>query len=175
VFACAGDDDWCVVEVRGDADWQALCAVIERADLAADPALAGAAGRDAQRDRLDEAVAAWLAGRTPVEAMEALQGAGVPAGAMLRIAELPHFGYFRQRGLFEFLTQAQLEAPWPVDNAPVRAEHLARPPLGPAPLRGEHTRQLARDILGLGDEEIERMIAAGVLEAPAAATEIDPR
>ena len=37
--------------------------------------------------------------------------------------------------------------------------------IGQAPLLGEHTRQLARE-LGLADEEIEKLVAAGTLEVP---------
>ncbi len=35
-----------------------------------------------------------------------------------------------------------------------------------APLVGEHTREIARDILGLMDAEIEAKIKAEVLESP---------
>ena len=52
-YQTVGDDDWLVLTV-GDADeWQALCAVLERADWASDPELASAAGRHARHDELD--------------------------------------------------------------------------------------------------------------------------
>ena len=35
-----------------------------------------------------------------------------------------------------------------------------------APLVGEHTREIAREILGLSEQEIEAQLAAEVLEAP---------
>ena len=33
-----------------------------------------------------------------------------------------------------------------------------------APRLGEHTREIARDLLGLSDAEIDRLVAAGALE-----------
>ncbi len=48
-----------------------------------------------------------------------------------------------------------------------RADELAPPPAEPAPRHGEHTREIARELLGLDDGEIDRLIAIGVLEEEA--------
>jgi len=167
-YPCAGDDEWCAVGVRNDAEWRALCAVIGRNDLASNAALDTAAGRDAHRELIDQAVAGWLASRTPDDAMRQLQAGGVPAGAMLRVVELPGFGFFRERGFFEQLHQAHVPEPITVDNAPVRSKRLARPPLRSAPIIGEHSAQIARELLGLGEAEIAQLLEQGVLE-------VDPR
>lgn len=165
VFRCAGDDEWCVATVRNGADWVALCKVIGRPDLAGDPDLSTPTGRSLARDRIDQAVGAWMLRRAPRQAMQTLQAAGVPSGAMLRVSELPAFGAFQERGLFQPLSQARIEAPILVDNLPVRSERLARPPLTSAPVTGEHTVQIARDLLGLSEAEIKGLIEAKVLEA----------
>jgi len=36
-----------------------------------------------------------------------------------------------------------------------------------APALGEHTRVIARELLGLDDDEIDQLIVSGVLEVPA--------
>jgi len=164
VFPCAGEDEWCVVSVGSDAQWRALCDLMGRADLAADVRLATRAGRADQRRRIHEAVAAWTRAVEPHEAMARLQAAGVPAAAMLRVSELPEFDYFSRRGLFGMLDQAHLREPILVDLAPVRSERLAEPPLGPAPLMGEHTRRIARDLLALSEAQTDRLLEAGVLQ-----------
>ncbi|MDB5448506.1 MAG: CoA transferase [Phenylobacterium sp.] len=137
------------------------------------------AGRDAARsrhpppaarERIDAAVGAWTAGLTPHAVMDALQAVGVPAAAMLRVSELPALPYFRDRAFFQDLNEPHLGRAIAVDNAPVRSERLARPPLGPAPLVGEHTRALAADLLGLDPREIDRLIEARVLETSEAAS-----
>jgi crotonobetainyl-CoA:carnitine CoA-transferase CaiB-like acyl-CoA transferase len=43
---------------------------------------------------------------------------------------------------------------------------MAPPVIGPAPALGEHTRVIARELLGLADDAIEKLIASGVLEVP---------
>jgi crotonobetainyl-CoA:carnitine CoA-transferase CaiB-like acyl-CoA transferase len=140
--------------------------VIGRPELALDGAFATAAVRAAKRVEVDGLIAAWIADRTPQDAMEMLQAAGVPAGAMLRVAELPKFGAFRESGLFQPMFQPGFDESFLVDNRPVRAGRLQTPPLAPAPRLGEHTREIARDLLTLSESEIDRLIAAKVLESP---------
>ena len=43
---------------------------------------------------------------------------------------------------------------------------MTDPHIAQAPLIGEHTREIARALLGLDDDEIDRLIADGVLEIP---------
>jgi crotonobetainyl-CoA:carnitine CoA-transferase CaiB-like acyl-CoA transferase len=152
------------VTVRGDADWAALCEVIGRPDLLADPSLSGASGRDEQRERVDTAVTEWSARRSPFEAMDELQAAGVPAGAMLRAIDMPGWGYYRQRRSFREEVHPLGTGPWVMENVQIRAGSVAEPPALPAPLLGEQTYQIAEELLGLGTAQIDDLVRRGVLE-----------
>jgi crotonobetainyl-CoA:carnitine CoA-transferase CaiB-like acyl-CoA transferase len=168
LFPTAGDDDWVAVTVRGDADWAALCTVIGREDLEADPSLSDTAGRAVHRGRIDAAVAEWTARRPPFEAMQTLQSAGVPAGAMLRAIEMPDWDYYRQRRMFREELHPYGSGPYVMENVQIHAERVAEPPQGPAPLLGEHTRAIAVELLGLDDDRIDELVRDGILEVPAA-------
>ncbi|SHN17369.1 CaiB/BaiF CoA-transferase family protein [Cryptosporangium aurantiacum] len=152
VFPAAGDDEWCVVTVRSDGDRRALCRVIGHDDSAADQGLVAA-------------LTEWLAARTAADAMETLQNAGVPAAAMLRVSELPSFPYYIERNFFRTTGHPAVRQPFHLENAPVRSERLPDPDERPAPLLGEHTRQIAAERLGLTDAEIDTLLTAGVLQA----------
>ncbi|ROO87964.1 crotonobetainyl-CoA:carnitine CoA-transferase CaiB-like acyl-CoA transferase [Actinocorallia herbida] len=167
VYACAGDDEWCAVTVRDDADWRALCSAIERPDLLEDVRLAGSAGRVAHRALVDEALGSWTAARPPRAVMTGLQAAGVPAGMMQRVVEYLDDPQLRARDFFRELDQPGLAAPLPTENAPATFQGLADPELRPAPRMGEHTREVCAKVLGLSDAEIESLLASGVLEEPA--------
>jgi len=164
VYPCAGEDEWCVVSVCGDADWRALCRVIERPDLADDPALAHVRGRAGQRTRVEEALCAWLAACSPVDAMCRLQAAGIPAGAMLRVSELPEFRYYRERGFFRSAQHPLIAEPLIQENAPVHSQRLPDPPYTPAPGIGQHTEEILHERLGLCADDIQRLAAEGVIE-----------
>lgn len=165
VLPCAGDDEWCVVAVDSDDQWQALCKAIGRADLAADPRFADAAGRVQHRDALEEAVTAWTSARSPLAVMETLQAAGVPAAKMQRLDEYLDNPHFQARNFFRTFDQPGLEVPMPTENGPVSfSRTLPDPDLRPAPFVGQHTEEVAAALLGLSPAEIDQLVAEGVLE-----------
>lgn len=166
LYPCKGDDEWCAVTVRNDADWQALCQVMGAADLALDPQLQTADGRREQAARIEGRVKAWLADRTPRDAMHLLQEAGIPGGMMMRVADLPEWDYFRQRRFFRSEIHPHIGAEMLAENAPVQSTHLPDPPVRAAPLVGEHTEEVVADWLGLDAEQISRLVADEILETP---------
>lgn len=169
LFPGAGDDAWIAVTVRDNADWSALCAVIDRPDLAADAELGSRAGRDRHRARLDAALSAWTSRHAPVDAMVQLQAAGVPAGAVLHAVEVPTWDYYVERRAFREELHPHGTAPFMMENVQIHADLIPDPPLGQAPLLGEQTREVAAELLGLDDQKIDELIARAVLEVPAAA------
>lgn len=141
LFPAAGEDAWIAVTARDASDESALRAVIG-----------------------DEDLAAWTARHTPVEAMELLQAAGVPTGAVFHAADLPNWEYYVARRAFREELHPHGAEPYILENVQVHAERVADPPLRQAPLLGEQTREIARELLGLTDTEIDELIARGVLE-----------
>ncbi|HVU71400.1 MAG TPA: CoA transferase [Mycobacteriales bacterium] len=165
-FPAAGDDEWCVITVRDDDDWQSLVKVMQRDDLVADAGLAAHDGRMAARARIEAAVTDWLAERRAADAAAALQAVGVPAAEMLRVSELPEHPYFAERFVFRPSGHPAIRQTFFLENAPVRSQRLPDPPDRPAPLRGEHTEQIARERLGLDEATIAELVRDGVLQPP---------
>lgn len=166
LFPAAGDDRWIAVTVRDDADWYALCRAIDRADLGGDEQLRTARGRDAHRASIDEAVRAWTSQRAAPEAMDLLQAAGVPAGAVLRAAEVAGWDYYVQRRAFREELHPYADEPFTMENVQIHSDRIADPPLLQAPLLGEQTREIAAELLDLDEAGIDELIAAGVFEVP---------
>ena len=175
-FPCAEPDAWVVIAVTDDAAWQALCGVIARPDLAADPALKTAAGRQAREDALEAALAAWTRGRSPDEAMQALQAAGVAAGAARGLAEVvlyePHL---TARGYWQAVERPHMD--WFQQPSPAfREEGRPYPIRRPAPTLGQSSREVLGRILGVPDAELDRLEAAGVIgEQPVPLSARKPR
>lgn len=169
VFRAAGDDEWLVVDARGDERFAAVSRTIGRPDLAADPALATAAARWQHRDELRAVLAAWARERSGADAAASLQAAGVPAGPMLRLDDIQTDPHLRLRGAFGQLIQPQFPAPLPTNLGEARTMTLTEPTLAPAPLAAENTRAVLADVLGMAPEEIQRLLDAGDLEEHPAA------
>ncbi|MCD2111599.1 CoA transferase [Rhodococcus rhodochrous] len=167
VFACAGDDEWCAVIVRDDTQWQRLCEVLDRSDLAGDPRFVSAAARLANRAEVDAILAEWLARRSPTEAMETLQSAGVPAGAMVRLPELLTNPQLDAREAYTELEHELLPNPLPTAKRVARFDTIPDWPLRPAPLPGQQTREICETVLGLDGAEIDALVSGGVLQPPA--------
>lgn len=167
VYACAGDDEWCVVTVRDDADWARLCGVLGRSDLVDDSRFATAELRIGHRAEVDEVLAEWMLRHAPTEAMETLQAAGIPAGAMVRLPELLTNPQLIARGAYTELEHPMLPAPLPTAKQVAHFAALPDWPLRPAPLAGEQTREIAEDTLALSTAEIDSLVRDGVLQPPA--------
>lgn len=166
LFPAAGEDAWLAVTVRDDADWHALCTVIDRPDLATDPHLATRSGRDAHRGRVDAAVRAWTCQRPAAESMDLLQSAGVPAGAVLHADDVAGWDYYVQRRAFREELHPHADEPFTMENVQIHSDRIADPPLLQAPLLGEQTREIAAELLGLDETAIDELIANRVLEVP---------
>lgn len=166
LFPAAGEDTWLAVTVRDDADWHALCTVIDRPDLATEPDLATRSGRDAHRGRVDAAVRAWTSRRPAAESMDLLQSAGVPAGAVLHADDVAGWDYYVQRRAFREELHPHADEPFTMENVQIHSDRIADPPLLQAPLLGEQTREIAAELLGLDEIAIDELIANGVLEVP---------
>ncbi|MCV7282141.1 CoA transferase [Mycolicibacterium flavescens] len=152
LFPAAGRDEWLAITVRDEADLQALRWVI------------GLPGDDPVDPQV---LSAWTSQRSRFDAMERLQAAGVPAGAVLHADELPSFGYYEQRRAFREELHPHGTVPFRMENVQVHCDHVADPPLGQAPLLGEQTVEIAAELLGLDPGEIADLCAQGVLEVPA--------
>lgn len=170
-YRCAGEDEWCVVSVRSDHEWRSLRTLLGEPEWAKRSDLDRAAGRIAARAHIDEHLDLWTRERDPRLVMESLQAAGVPCGIVAHPGhhigdpQLAHREYPKlvdQQGLTSML----LEGPG------FLASDLPEVIVTQAPWLGEHTREIARDALGLSEQEIERLVDEGVLEDPPEGFEI---
>jgi crotonobetainyl-CoA:carnitine CoA-transferase CaiB-like acyl-CoA transferase len=165
VYPCAGDDEWCAISIRTDADWRSATAVFGLPELADDERFATGGARIAHRHELLAQVSAWTRTRPPLQVAEALQSAGIPAGQMNRPPDVLEDPQLRARKLFADMTHPLFDHPLPAETGPPPFRHIPPAPQRPAPLPGQDTREICHKILGMSSEETERLINDGVLFA----------
>ncbi|HEX7097491.1 MAG TPA: CoA transferase [Acidimicrobiales bacterium] len=161
VFRCAGEEEWAVICVRDDRDWQGLLRAMGNPSGA--DAWSTADARLADRAGVNAFVEAWTVDRTPYEVMHACQAEGVPAGAMLSTLQQFDDPHLQARGFFVPVDQ-QDSGPLVFEGPAFQATGMAPPRIEQAPRLGEHTREICRELLGMDDAEIDRLVEAGALE-----------
>ncbi|MEQ8839917.1 MAG: CoA transferase [Acidimicrobiales bacterium] len=161
LFPTAGDDKWVAVCVRSDAEWAALVEVMGSPDWA-DPAMSTADRRAAEND-IEAKIAEWTATMTNDAVTEACLAAGVPAGPMLTGATQSVDPHLEARGYLVKLQQPPIGG-MIFEGGGFHASAMIGPDIFPAPGLGQHTREIAADWFGLPDDEIESLVADGVLE-----------
>jgi len=166
VYPCAGEDEWCAITVRSDAEWRALCAAMGSPGWACAPAYDTVDGRRGGHDAIDAALGAWTGEQAPFELMHALQAHGVPAAVVEHPAHQVSDPHLQARGFFYRLDQVGL-GPVTLEGTPFRGSRLPAARIESAPLLGQHTRAVCRTELGMSDAEIDVLFADGVLEEPA--------
>jgi crotonobetainyl-CoA:carnitine CoA-transferase CaiB-like acyl-CoA transferase len=165
IYPCAGPDAWCVITVRNDADWFAFATATGNQGWADDPRYATSADRLAHHEELDELVGNWTSQRPARDVMERLQSVHVPAAMVASALDLLDDPHLQAHDFLRVILQPGWD-PLFVEGDCYRTEELPTPPADPAPRHGEHTREIVHELLGLDDHEIDRLVAAGVLEVP---------
>jgi crotonobetainyl-CoA:carnitine CoA-transferase CaiB-like acyl-CoA transferase len=155
-------DGWIVVfTVVGDmfARWARL---VGREELIGDPRFASDLSRADHREIVEQAMTAWLSTRTSADAIAELQAARIPAGPVMKPGEVLADAQVEARGLLRYVDYPGAPSPVPLADTAVR---LSATPGGirhRAPLLGEHTGEILRE-LKYSDEEIESLRAGEVV------------
>ena len=162
LYPCTGSEQWLAVSVETEQQWRALTEVIDRPDLAADPALADRAGRRAHHDRLDEAIGSWAAPMDLDKAVDVLVAAGVPAAPATDPRRASDHPQMRARGFFEDVPHPVVGT-HPTSGLPWRATGVDRWIRRPAPTLGQHNTEILGGRLGCTDDELQALEADGII------------
>ena len=163
-YRCKGDDRWCAIAVFTDDEWQGFCGVIGKPSLANDSRFATLIARRENEEELDRLISEWTVSRAAEEVMNLMQAAGVAAGVVetgedlldkdpqlkarhfFHELEYPGIGKFRtQTGPHFLLSKYDYE-------------------LKPAPLMGEHNGRIFKELLGMPNDEFDKLVKDGVID-----------
>ncbi|MFP6730832.1 MAG: CaiB/BaiF CoA-transferase family protein [Alphaproteobacteria bacterium] len=160
VFATA--DGHIIIAVGNDSQYRRFCDVIGRPDLATDVAYADNGARVKNRVNLVAAISETIGKMSSEPLQAALDEAVVPWGPINSLDQLFADPQAKARGL-----RIELEHPLagklPSVRNPIRYSETKIEHKTPPPLLGEHTDAVLSEVLGLADNEIERLRAQDVI------------
>lgn len=158
------DQSWVAIACFSDDEWQTLADAMGNPEWARDPKFATVAGRKANEAELDQGINAWTADKDAYAVMHDLQSRGIPSGVVESAREmLDHDEHLKARGYYVYLDHPETGRaaydgpPFVLSKTPGRLR-------SPAPLLGQHTEQVCKEILGLTDDEITELLVEGVLQ-----------
>jgi crotonobetainyl-CoA:carnitine CoA-transferase CaiB-like acyl-CoA transferase len=161
-YRCLGKDRWVAIAVRTAEEWRALCRAMGLAQFEGHDGLQTLEGRRAAADEIDAAIGAWTATRDRYDVMEALQAAGVPAGAVQHSDDKgDRDPQLASRG-FYWRVDDEIVGSKRYEGVPLATDEFATSITTPAPWMGEHTREVLRTVLGYSDAQVDELSAAGV-------------
>jgi len=164
-YPAQGQDQWVVLSVGDDAQWQALCRLMGQEELAQDPRFADVLSRQRHHDALDEILRTGTASHDKYELMHRLQGAGIPAGPVLTGRDVHFDPHYRSRGFLERVTYPPhremgarifMGRPYKLSQTPLQIR-------GPAPAFGQDNGPLLKELLGLEEDTYQKLVQDAII------------
>jgi benzylsuccinate CoA-transferase BbsF subunit len=161
-YPCRGDDQWCAIAVESEEQWDALRRALGDPAWARDDRFRTAEGRLRHQNEIDRHLSEWARGRSAHDVMHLLQSVGVPAGVVQRSSDLLLDPQLAHRRFFRYMDHPEMgNIPYSGHQFCIRGYDSG--PRFPAPLLGQHNELVLRDILGMTDDEITEVLAAGAI------------
>lgn len=161
-YRCRGEDRWCVIAVFTEEEWQSLCSVMCKPELAFDPRFSSLQARLKHSDELDAVIEGWTSSLPPERVMKTLQEAGVPAAVVNDARDLADDPNLKERGFFVDIVHPVLGR-IQTDASPIRLDLTPARYIKPAPLLGEDNRYVFIDILGIDEDTYEKYVKEGII------------
>jgi crotonobetainyl-CoA:carnitine CoA-transferase CaiB-like acyl-CoA transferase len=150
------------IAVGSEKLWRAFCAAIQRPELELHPDYATNAQRIRNRGVLEPLLGEVFSQRPASEWIERLQAAGIPASLVRNFEEVARHPQSAVRRMFPRMDHPTAGR-HTVTGTPVKLSETPGEPGIPAPLMGQHTRIVLKDLLGLDEAALNRLAAKDLI------------
>jgi crotonobetainyl-CoA:carnitine CoA-transferase CaiB-like acyl-CoA transferase len=160
----ATSDGWVVIGVGGEEVWKRFCKAIGREDLLKDPRFETNRDRVREYTPLKEIVTEWTSKRNAADIISHLMSFSVPCAPIYNIEQIvndPHI--VGARGMVVDMPHP-LEGTMKVVACPIKFTETKPSIRSTAPLHGEHTEAILKEVLGLSEEDCVRLKQAGAVK-----------
>ena len=158
-------DGWVVIQLVREHQFQRLAQTVGHPEWLDDPRLAERTGwGEHLEDVIRPGIEGWAAGRTKLQAARELMAEGVAAGPCFESHEVIEDPHLAARNMLVAMPRSDdVDQPVLVPGNPVKLSGVPEGPEQRVPWVGEHTGEVLKADLGLGDEELGALAGAGII------------
>jgi crotonobetainyl-CoA:carnitine CoA-transferase CaiB-like acyl-CoA transferase len=157
-------DGWVVIGAATQEDWTTLIEIIGREDLKSNPDMIRVGWRIMHNAEVDKIVQSWTIDKTTKEVVALLATHDVPCSPVRSVDEVLKWSHAKARNSLVDLPHpggCHIEAVAP--GFPLKFSKSKAGYQAAAPLPGQHTAELLRRFLGIGDDALQELRKQGVI------------
>jgi CoA:oxalate CoA-transferase len=158
------EDSWIIVAIGNDLLWAKFCRLINHPDLIEDPRFRTNPLRTQNVKELIPILEVEFLKKTTKEWMALFEAADLPHSPINNIREIcedPHIRYRRMLVEMEQPGVGKVR----MAGSPIHLSETPGEVYAPAPLLGEHSEEILRNVLGYPQEEIDQLKCEGVINS----------
>ena len=161
-YRCKGNDKWIVITVSSDEEWHQFRTAIGNPLWTTEEKFSDVLNRWKNQDELDKLIEEWTVQHDHYEAMQILQSAGVPAGAVLTNKELLLDPHLKNRNFYTLITHPEVGTR-PLAGMSFKLSKTPGNIRRSAPCLGEHNEYVFGELLGMSTKDMEQLAEEGII------------
>jgi len=162
IFPCSGEDRWVAIAVASQEEWEQFCHVLNKQDWIDDERFRTFQSRKKNEDELEGLISEWTKQHSREEIVQLLQEAGVPAGRLANTGDLFDDPQLQHRQHFDEVDHPEI-GKHTIEVPSMHFSKMPHQPQRPAPMIGEHTDYVLKELLGYTDDEVADFLIDGVI------------
>ncbi len=163
-YRCRGEDSWVTIAIGEDSEWQTLCRLMAKPELAADARFADGVSRWRNQVEINTILGEWTARQDNKELALLLQRHGIAAGAVLKSPDIVQDEVLQRRQFWETIDDAR--PGFQSYKLHGQGFYLSKTPFRTrrrAPDLGEHNEHVFGELLGMTAAEIRGLADKGII------------
>jgi CoA:oxalate CoA-transferase len=155
-------DSWIITPIGNDHLWATFCKEIEREDLIDDPRFETNPLRNQNKGELIPILSVELEKRTTREWVDIFDVAGLPYAPINNMKEICEDPHIKHRNMLVEIDQPGVGR-MKISGSPIYLSETPGEVYAPAPLLGQHSEEVLREVLKYSNEEINQLKEEGVI------------
>ena len=159
------DDSWIIAAIGTDGLWAKYCKVIGREDLIDEPKYKTNPLRTKNKHELIPILDVEMAKKTTKEWEDIFEKAGLPYSPINNMKEICEDPHIEHRKMLVEIDQPKI-GKMTIAGSPIRLSETPGEVYAPAPLLGEHSEAVLKEVLGYSEDKVKSLLDEGVIKGP---------